>query len=102
MTTAHPETAAIRAILALVARHAGLKVADLVGPRKNREISAARALAAALCFDLVRGATTTTIGHAFGGRSHSFVVRAAQRWNKTGRYAGMRLLAQRLEEGKRL
>lgn len=98
----HPETEAIRAITRLVAKIAGVEVPDILGTSRARKVTVARSLVAALCVDLVRGATTTTIAHSLGGRHHSFAVRAAQAWTGKARYAGVKLLASKLEEVKAL
>lgn len=98
----HPETEAIRAITRLVAKVAGVEVPDLLGTSRSRKVTVARSLVAALCVDLVRGATTTTIAHHLGGRHHSFAVRAAQSWTGKPRYAGVKLLASKLEEVRAL
>lgn len=98
----HPETEAIKAITRLVAEVTGVEVADVLGPSRSRSVTAARGLAAALCVDLVRGATTTTIAHALGGRHHSFAVRAAQAASGTAKYAALKAMAIKLEEVRAL
>lgn len=65
-------------VLAAVAAYYGLKVADLKGPRKTRNISHPRQVAMYLARRLTR-ASFPEIGRCLGGKDHSTVVKGVKR-----------------------
>nr|PZN54267.1 MAG: chromosomal replication initiator protein DnaA [Chloroflexota bacterium] len=60
-------------VLDITARHHGLSVEDLIGPRRNGPLNQARQIAMYLARE-VTGASLPQIGEAFGGRKHSTVL----------------------------
>ncbi len=65
-------------VLGAVASHYGLKVADLKGSRKTRDISHPRQVAMYLARRLTRS-SFPEIGRAMGGKDHSTVVKGVKR-----------------------
>jgi chromosomal replication initiator protein len=68
----------IEDVLAAVASHFGIKVSDLKGSRKNREVSQPRQVAMYLARRLTRH-SFPEIGRAFGGKDHSTVVKGVKK-----------------------
>ena len=71
-------TVSIAEIIDIVARHFGVKKADLLGGRRNKSITLPRQV----CMQLARELTQHSleeIGQHFGGRDHTTVVHASQR-----------------------
>jgi chromosomal replication initiator protein len=91
-----PNRIAADAIIELVAKLYGLSPEDVRGPRRNPPLPEARAVAAAVIYDLVRGWTTTTIAHAFSGRLHSFVLKSVKRASSLERFSEARERSRRL------
>lgn len=65
-------------VLSAVASHFGIKVSDLKGSRKNREVSQPRQVAMYLARRLTRH-SFPEIGRAFGGKDHSTVVKGVKK-----------------------
>lgn len=68
----------IEDVLAAVAAHFGIKVSDLKGSRKNREVSQPRQVAMYLARRLTRH-SFPEIGRSFGGKDHSTVVKGVKK-----------------------
>lgn len=68
----------IEDVLATVAGQFGIKVADLKGSRKTRDVSLPRQVAMFLARRLTR-ASFPEIGRSFGGKDHSTVVKGVKR-----------------------
>ncbi|MBI5522905.1 MAG: chromosomal replication initiator protein DnaA [Desulfarculus sp.] len=68
----------IEEVLSTVAGQFGLKVSDLKGSRKTREVSQPRQVAMYLARRLTR-ASFPEIGRAFGGKDHSTVVKGVKK-----------------------
>lgn len=98
----NPETAAGRAIIALVCKERKVGLRDLLGPRRDRTYSEARCIAAGLCHTLVREWTGATIGRELGGRPRLFAARAVERLKRDAalrnEYARIKDLAVKLAE----
>jgi chromosomal replication initiator protein len=65
-------------VLDLTARHHGLSVEDLVGPRRTGAINQARQIAMYLAREVTH-ASLPQIGEAFGGRKHSTVLHSCNK-----------------------
>ncbi len=72
----------IEDILGAVANQFGVKVSDLKGSRKNREVSQPRQVAMFLARKLTRH-SFPEIGRAFGGKDHSTVVKGVKKIETT-------------------
>jgi chromosomal replication initiator protein len=71
----------VREIARLVARHFGLKLADLKSPQRQRSLVAARCVAMYLARQLTP-ASLSEIGDYFGGRDHTTVLHGCRRTEK--------------------
>ena len=71
----------VREIARLVARHFGLKLADLKSPQRQRSLVAARCVAMYLARQLT-SASLSEIGDYFGGRDHTTVLHGCRRTEK--------------------
>ncbi len=71
----------VREIARLVARHFGLKLADLRSPQRQRSLVAARCVAMYLARQLTP-ASLSEIGEYFGGRDHTTVLHGCRRTEK--------------------
>ncbi len=67
------EHVTIAQVLDITARHHGLSVEDLIGPRRNSPVNQARQIAMYLAREITC-ASLPQIGEAFGGRRHSTVL----------------------------
>lgn len=65
-------------VLDLTARHHGLRVEDLIGPRRTGQINQARQIAMYLAREITN-ASLPQIGEAFGGRTHSTVLHSCNK-----------------------
>ena len=65
-------------VLDITARHHGLSVEDLIGPRRNGPLNQARQIAMYLARELT-DFSLPKIGNAFGGRDHTTVIHAHER-----------------------
>lgn len=65
-------------VLDLTARHHGLSIEDLMGPRRNGPVNRARQIAMYLARE-VTTASLPQIGEAFGGRKHSTVLHSCSK-----------------------
>ena len=65
-------------VLDLTARHHGLSVSDLIGPRRTGAINQARQIAMYLAREIT-SASLPQIGDAFGGRTHSTVLHSCNK-----------------------
>ena len=97
-----PNHLAAKAIVDLVADHFGIPVGDVLGPRRNPPLPLARAIAAAIMYDLLRGMTTTSIAHYFNGRTHNFTLRSVEICKNTETYARLRQRALNMPAVERL
>ena len=75
--TAAPQVT-VDAILRLTAKHFGLKVSELKGPRRHRALARARMIAIYLARELT-GLSYPALGAAFGGRDHTTMLHAVRR-----------------------
>ena len=75
---ARPAGPTLNSIQAVVARHYGLSVPQLVSPARAARIAWARQLAIHLARELT-GASLQDIGQAFGGRNHATILHACKR-----------------------
>lgn len=71
----------VREIARLVARHFGLKLADLKSPQRQRSLVAARCVVMYLARQLTP-ASLSEIGDYFGGRDHTTVLHGCRRTEK--------------------
>ncbi len=71
----------VREIARLVAKHFGLKLADLKSPQRQRALVAARCVAMYLARQLTP-ASLSEIGAYFGGRDHTTVLHGCRRTEK--------------------
>jgi chromosomal replication initiator protein len=65
-------------VLDITARHYGLHVDDLIGPRRNGPINQARQIAMYLAREIT-SASLPQIGEVFGGRKHSTVLHSCNK-----------------------
>lgn len=80
LRTVHPAAGSVtvEAVMRLVARHFGLKVAELKGPRRHKALARARMIAIYLARELT-GMSYPALGAAFGGRDHTTMLHAVRR-----------------------
>lgn len=76
-----PSAPTVREIARLVARHFGLKLADLKSPQRQRSLVAARCVAMYLARQLTP-ASLSEIGEYFGGRDHTTVLHGCRKTEK--------------------
>ena len=89
--------AAIRDITAHVARHYALRVADLRGPSRRKNIAAARALAMYVARKLT-AKSYGAVGKYFGGRDHTTVLHGCRKTEELLAHdAGLRQIVRELE-----
>ncbi len=72
----------LEAVQRAVAEHFDVRIADLRGPSRQRQIAFPRQLAMYLCKQLIPSLSLNEIGGAFGGRDHTTVIYACQRIGK--------------------
>jgi chromosomal replication initiation ATPase DnaA len=78
---AHADRYSYEFILATVARAHGLSVAELKGPRRSRHIVSARMHAVHMIITMRPDLSLVFVGKAVGGRDHSTVINATQKWD---------------------
>ncbi len=74
----HDRMVSIENIQKVVAQYYNIRVADLVGKRRNRSVARPRQVAMALAKELTRH-SLPEIGDAFGGRDHTTVLHACRK-----------------------
>src|SRR5690606_8812632 len=62
-----------------VAEHFDLRISDLKGRSRTRQVVYPRQLAMFLCKEIVSGLSLSEIGEAFGGKDHTTVLYAHQK-----------------------
>jgi chromosomal replication initiator protein len=67
------------AIQRAVAEHFDVRISDLKGPSRQRQVAYPRQIAMFLCKDMVPSLSLNEIGEAFGGRDHTTVLYACQK-----------------------
>jgi chromosomal replication initiator protein len=72
-------------VLRAVAEHFDLRIADLRGRSRQRQISFPRQLGMYLCKELVPSLSLSEIGEIFGGKDHTTVLYACQKITKESR-----------------
>ncbi|NLN94325.1 MAG: chromosomal replication initiator protein DnaA [Candidatus Hydrogenedens sp.] len=66
-----------------VAEHFDVRISDLRGPSRQRQVAWPRQLAMYLCKTLIPGMSLSTVGENFGGRDHTTVLYACNRIEKS-------------------
>lgn len=69
----------VEGIQRAVAEHFDVRIADLRGRSRQRQVSYPRQIAMYLCKKLISGLSFNEIGEAFGGKDHSTVLYACQK-----------------------
>jgi len=72
----------IEAVLRAVAEHFDVRISDLRGKNRQRQVSYPRQLAMYLCKDMITKLSYAEIGEAFGGKDHTTVLYAVQKIGK--------------------
>ncbi|MDZ4861679.1 MAG: chromosomal replication initiator protein DnaA [Candidatus Hydrogenedentes bacterium] len=72
----------IEIVLRAVAEHFDVRISDLRGKNRQRQVSYPRQLAMYLCKDMISKLSYSEIGEAFGGKDHTTVLYAAQKISK--------------------
>jgi len=69
----------IEAVQRVVAEHFDVRIADLCGRNRQRQVSFPRQVAMYLCKNLIPSLSLNAIGEAFGGKDHTTVLYACQK-----------------------
>ena len=69
----------IEAVQRAVAEHFDVRIADLRGPSRQRQIAYPRQIAMYLCKNLIPSLSLNDVGQAFGGKDHTTVLYACQK-----------------------
>ncbi len=72
-------------VLRAVAEHFDLRIADLRGRSRQRQVAFPRQLAMYLCKEMVPSLSLNEIGEVFGGKDHTTVLYACQKITKESR-----------------
>lgn len=75
----------IDAVQRVVAEHFDVRIADLRGRNRQRQVSFPRQVAMYLCKTLIPSLSLNAIGEAFGGKDHTTVLYACQKLTKEAR-----------------
>ena len=92
----------IDAVQRAVADHFDVRISDLRGASRQRQVAFPRQIAMYLCKELIPSLSLNEVGEAFGGRDHTTVLYACQRITKEIKNnATTRQLTEKLEKGLR-
>lgn len=69
----------IEAVQRVVAEHFDVRIADLRGRSRQRQVALPRQVAMYICRELIPGISLHDIGEAFGGKDHTTVLYACQK-----------------------
>jgi chromosomal replication initiator protein len=72
----------IEMVMRIVAQHFDVRIADLRGRSRQRQIAYPRQLAMYLCKDLVPNLSLKDVGEAFGGKDHTTVLYSCDKVSK--------------------
>jgi chromosomal replication initiator protein len=75
----------IEAVQRAVAEHFDVRISDLRGSSRHRQVSMPRQVAMYLCKELIPSLSLNEVGDAFGGKDHSTVIYACQKVDKAAR-----------------
>ncbi|MFO7776614.1 MAG: chromosomal replication initiator protein DnaA [Candidatus Hydrogenedentota bacterium] len=92
----------IDAVQRAVAEHFDVRISDLRGSSRQRQVAFPRQIAMYLCKELIPSLSLNEVGEAFGGRDHTTVLYACQRITKEIKNnSTTRQLTEKLEKGLR-
>ncbi len=90
------------AVQRAVADHFDVRISDLRGSSRQRQVAFPRQIAMYLCKELIPTLSLNEVGEAFGGRDHTTVLYACQRITKEIKNnSATRQLTEKLEKGLR-
>ena len=75
----------VEAIQRAVAEHFDVRISDLRGRSRQRQVAFPRQIAMHLCKDLIPSLSLNEIGEAFGGKDHTTVIYACQKITEEAR-----------------
>ncbi len=89
----------IDAVQRAVAEHFDVRISDLRGSSRQRQVAFPRQIAMYLCKELIPSLSLNEVGEAFGGRDHTTVLYACQRITKEVKNnSATRQLTEKLEK----
>jgi chromosomal replication initiator protein len=72
----------VEGVLRAVAEHFDLRISDLRGRSRQRQVAFPRQVAMYLCKELISNLSLSEVGEAFGGKDHTTVLYACQKIGK--------------------